>query len=142
MRRLPITVLFAVALPFTAHAAPAIQPGLYDISMQMVLKGMPMQMPVSTFRQCITEQDVANGKAYATNENKGCTISNLNQGGDKVSYDFSCATPGGPRMVGRASGRTHASGYDIFMSGRFDPAIEGMSEFSQKLNAKRLGPCQ
>ena len=27
------------------------------------------------------------------------------------------------------------------MEGRFDPAIEGMSEFSQKFDATRLGNC-
>lgn len=144
MHRLLIASLLALTTPSitAAAAAPAMQPGLYDISMQMVLKGMPMQLPVSTFRQCITAEDITNGLAYASNENKDCKISNLNQTPNHVSYDFNCTAQGGPRMVGRASGSNHASGYDIMMKGRFDPAIQGMSEFSQKLNATRLGPCK
>ena len=142
MRHLLITVLLGLtALP--AAAAPTMQPGLYSISMQFVMKGMPIQMPVTTFQQCITAQDVSNGMAYASSENKDCKISNLRQNGDQVSYDFNCAgQPGGPRMMGRASGRSHATGYDVMMSGRFVPAMEGMSEFSQKMSARRLGHCK
>ena len=142
MHRTLIAALFMLGLPTAYAAAPTMQPGLYDISMQFVLKGIPMQMPVSRFQQCITSQDVVDGKAYSSSENKDCKISNLNQSGNKVSYDFNCASQqGGPRMVGRASGSSNATGYDVMMEGRFNPAVEGMSEFSQKLNAKRLGNC-
>ena len=142
MRRLLIATLFTfAALP--THAAPTMQPGLYAISMQFVLKGMAVQMPVSSFQQCITAQDVFDGKAYSSSESKDCKISRLNQSGDKVSYDFDCASQqGGPRMVGHASGSSHATGYDVLMSGRFVPAMEGMSEFTQKLSARRLGACK
>jgi hypothetical protein len=142
MRILPTIALLALtALP--AAAAPAMQPGLYEISMQMVMKDMPMQMPVATFRHCITAKDIADGNAYASSENsKDCTIGKLRQNGGAVSYDFACAMEGGGRMVGRSSGASHASGYDIVMSGRFVPAMEGMSEFSQNLRARRLGACK
>ncbi len=141
MRRLIIAALLALpSLP--GVAAPTLQPGLYSVSMQFVMKGMPIQMPTTTFQQCVTAQDVANGMAYASSENKDCKIKNLNQSGNKVAYEFNCASQqGGPRMIGRASGTSHATGYDVVMDGRFDPAIEGMSEFSQKLKATRLGDC-
>lgn len=141
MRHLIIAVLLTL-LPLPAVAAPTLQPGLYDVSMQFVMPGLPIQLPVTTFQQCITAQDVANGLAYASSENKDCQIRNLNQSGDKVVYEFNCASQqGGPRMIGRASGTSHATGYDVLMEGRFDPAIAGMSEFNQKLNARRLGDC-
>ena len=137
-----IAALLMLGVTTASAATPNMQPGLYDISMQFVLNGMPIQMPITTFQQCITAQDVTNGMAYASSENKDCTISNLNQIDNKVSYDFNCAAqPGGPRMIGRASGISHASGYTVMMKGRFNPAVEGMSEFSQKLNARRLGNC-
>lgn len=135
---LTAALLVLTALP--AAAAPTLQPGLYDISAQVVMKGM--QMPVMTFRQCLTDQDIADGKAYAATENKDCTISKLSESGNQVSYDFNCALRGSQRMAGRASGTTHANGYDVLMSGRFVPPMQGMGEFSQKLSAKRLGACQ
>ncbi|MDZ7595082.1 MAG: DUF3617 family protein [Thiobacillus sp.] len=137
---LTAALLILTALP--AAAAPTLQPGLYDVSVQVVMTGMPIQMPVMTFRRCLTAQDVADGKAYAANENKDCMISKLSESGNQVSYDFNCALQGGQRMAGRASGTTHANGYDVLMSGRFVPPMQGMGEFSQKLSAKRLGACQ
>ncbi|MHB1215381.1 MAG: DUF3617 domain-containing protein [Thiobacillus sp.] len=137
---LTAALLIMTALPAAASAP--LQPGLYDISVQIVMKGTPMQMPVMTFQQCLTAQDIANGKAYASNENKDCTIGKLVQSGNHVSYDFSCAMEGSHRMVGHASGRAHATGYDVMMTGRFVPAMEGMGEFSQKLSAKRIGVCK
>jgi hypothetical protein len=139
---LTAALLSLTALP--AAAAPPMQPGLYDISVQMVMKGMPMQMPVMTFRHCITPEDVANGNAYASSRNsKDCKISNLRQSGSTVSYDFACVMEGGRgHMLGHSTGTSHATGYDILMSGRFVPAMEGMSEFSQKMSAKRLGACK
>lgn len=142
MRRLLTATLLSLTI-LPAVAAPTMQPGLYEISMQMVMKGMPMQMPVSSFRHCITPQDIVDGKAYASSENsKDCKISNLRQSGNAVSYDFACVMQGSGSMVGRSSGTHHATGYDILMSGRFVPAMEGMSEFSQKMSAKRLGNCK
>lgn len=142
MRRLLTATLLSLTI-MHAVAAPTMQPGLYEISMQMVMKGMPMQMPVSSFRHCITPQDIVDGKAYASSENsQDCKISNLRQSGNAVSYDFACVMQGSGSMVGRSSGTHHATGYDILMSGRFVPAMEGMSEFSQKMSAKRLGNCK
>lgn len=143
MRRLLTAVLLVLSpLPAVA-AAPIMQPGLYEVSVQMVMKGMPMQMPVSSFRHCITPQDIVDGKAYASSkDNKDCKISNLKQSGNAVSYDFACVMQGHGNMVGRASGTSHATGYDMQMTGRFVPAMEGMSEFSQKMSAKRLGACK
>ncbi len=139
-----LTAALLVLSPLpAAAAAPIMQPGLYEISVQMVMKGMPMQMPVSSFRHCITPQDIVDGKAYASSkDSKDCKISNLKQSGDKVSYDFACVMQGHGNMVGHSSGTSHATGYAMTTSGRFVPAMEGMSEFSQKMNAKRLGDCK
>lgn len=139
---LPATLLALTALP--AAAAPSVmQPGLYEISVQMVMKGMPIQMPITSFRHCITPKDIADGNAYTSSENsKDCKISKLKQSGNAVSYDFACTIEGGQRMVGHSSGTSHATGYDIQMNGRFEPAMAGLSEFNQKMSAKRLGACK
>ncbi len=112
---LSAALLVLSPLPATA-AAPAMQPGLYEITGQMAMKGLPMQMPAFTFQHCITPQD--------------------------ISYDFACVMQDHGSMVGRASGSSRATGYDMQMNGRFVPAMAGMSEFSQKMSAKRLGACK
>lgn len=143
MRSMLTAALLVLSPLPAAAAAPVMQPGLYEISVQMVMKGMPMQMPVTTFQHCITPQDLVDGKAYiSSKDNKDCKVSNLKQSGNKVSYDFACVMQGHGSMVGHSSGSSHATGYDMTTSGRFVPAMEGMSEFSQKMRAKRLGNCK
>ncbi len=142
MRILLSAALLALTIQPAAAAPPSLQPGLYEISVQMEMKGMPMKMPASSFRHCITSRDIADGSAYAgSKDNKDCKISNLKQSGNAVSYDFACVMQGHGSMVGRTSGTSDATGYDMQMRGRFVPAMEGMSEFSQKMRAKRLGDC-
>lgn len=104
---------------------------------------MPMKIPASSFRHCIASRDIADGNAYArSKDNKDCKISNLKQRGNAVSYDFACVMQDHGSMVGHTSGTGHATGYDLQMRGRFVAAMEGMSEFSQKMRAKRLGDCK
>jgi hypothetical protein len=47
----------------------------------------------------------------------------------------------GGRTVGRANGSSHATGYDILMSGRYVLSMEGMCVFAQKIRA-RIGDCK
>jgi len=134
--------LILAALPANAAAA-ALQPGLYDISLQLVMRGTPLQLPVRHLHQCLTLREIVNGSAYAASETgQPCTVSRLQQVGDKVNYHFVCPTAGGGRMVGRASGSGHAGGYDILMNGRYVPSMEGVSEFTQKIRARRIGDCR
>jgi len=137
--RLPLLAI--AALPAAAAAA-ALQPGLYEISLQLMMRGTPLQLPARTLQSCLTPREIVNGGAYAVSETgQFCTVSRLQQYGDQVNYHFVCATAGGGRMVGQARGTRHAAGYDILMSGRFVPSMEGMSEFTQKIRATRIGGC-
>ena len=70
-----------------------------------------------------------------------CRLSDLRHSGAKVSYRFQC-TVDGQTMVGEASGSSHAAGYEMRMTGRFVPAMEGVSSFSQSLKARRIGACK
>ncbi len=54
MRILLSAALLAPTIQPAAAAPPSLQPGLYEISVQMEMKGMPMKMPASSFRHCIT----------------------------------------------------------------------------------------
>jgi len=69
--RILLTVSLLVLTPALAAASPAMQPGLYDIAMQMEMKGMPMQMPPMKFQQCLTAKDIDEGKAYDVRGQQG-----------------------------------------------------------------------
>lgn len=133
--------LVLAALPAIASAA-ALQPGLYEVSLQLMMRGTPLQLPVRVVQQCVTPREIVNGSAYAASETGlPCAVSRLQQYGDKVNYHFTCPTAGGGRMVGRASGSSHAAGWDVLMGGRYIPSLEGMSEFTQHARAQRIGDC-
>lgn len=133
--------LVLAALPAVATAA-ALQPGLYEVSLQLVMRGTPLQLPVRVVQQCATPREIVNGSAYAASEaGLPCAVSRLQQVGDTVNYHFSCPTAGGGRMVGRASGSSHAAGWDVLMGGRYVPSLEGMREFTQRAWARRIGDC-
>ena len=123
-------------------SAGVLQPGLYEISLQLMMRGTPLQLPVRVVQQCVTPREIVNGSAYAASETGlPCAVSRLQQYGNKVNYHFSCPTAGGGRMVGRASGSSDATGWDVLMDGRYVPSMEGMSEFTQHARARRIGDC-
>ena len=139
MQRMLFVTAATLGLLAPAMAAePA--PGLYDVEMRMSLTGMPMQMPPMQFRNCLKAEDVKSGKAYAPEDGQ-CKLSDFQQRGAKVSYRFRCVADGRV-MVGAASGSSHASGYEMTMKGTFQPAMEGISAFSQTLKARRVGNCK
>lgn len=145
--RLPFRLLALVlaALPATATAtatATAPQPGQYDIALQLTLPRVHAPLPARQFRLCLTEKEIVFGSAYALSETgRFCTVSQFQQHGTSVRYEFVCDTAGSARMVGRAQGTRHPGGYDILMSGQFIPATEGLRTFTQTLRARRIGQC-
>lgn len=136
-----LALLVLTALPAVASAT-ALQPGLYEVSLQLMLRGTPLQLPMRVVQQCVAPREVVNGSAYAASETGlPCAVSRLQQYGDKVNYHFTCPTSGGGRMIGRASGNSHATGWDVQMGGRYVPSLEGMREFTQHARARRIGDC-
>ena len=139
MRRIVCAAALAMSSAGVAMASEP-TPGLYEVEMRMSLTGMPMQMPPMQFRNCLKAEDVRSGKAYAL-EDSQCKLTDLQQRGGKVSYRFRCAAEG-RTMVGEATGSSHANGYEMTMKGAFQPAMEGISAFSQTLKARRIGNCK
>lgn len=143
MRHLALALAMTTlsALPLSAAAAEP-TPGLYEMSMQMLIKGSPMPTPVISFKQCLTADDVKSGKAYRPSEDpKQCTLGEMKLSGATVAFDFSCKEEG-VTMKGRATGKSDAQSYSMLMVGNFDPPQQGMSEFRQTLKAKRVGDCK
>jgi len=134
-------LLVLAALPAAASAA-APQPGLYTVTLQLVMPRTALQLPVRAHRLCLAAGEIAYGSAYAVSETgRFCAISQFQQHGDSVRYDFTCDTAGPARMVGHAEGRRDASGYAIRMTGRYLPARPGQEDFTQIVRAQRNGDC-
>lgn len=141
MRRVLVACLpLCFSLPAVA-ATP--QPGLYTVTLRLAMPGVALQLPARQHQRCFGEREIVYGAAYAVSETGSlCAISQFQQVGDKVRYDFVCETAGPARMVGRAEGKRDASGYEIRMVGRYVPAQPGQESFVQILRAQRVGTCQ
>mgnify|MGYP001186377568 CR=1 FL=1 len=138
------TAIFFAALPFHAAQAQApenMQPGMWEYQMETQIPGMSMKMPPTTFRRCLTAQDVAQNKQFSGDPGKNpCTFSNFRASGGKTSYEFVCKTDGGT-MKGRSSGAVTPTSMDLETRMQMVPPVEGMSEMQQKMKARRVGNC-
>ena len=134
-----LAALAALVSPAASAADP--QPGLYEVSMQMLVRGAPMPMPAMSFRQCLTAGDIADGRAWRPSEKPdACKISNLGNANSRVSFNFTCSD-NGVVMHGTASGSSDTSGYSMLLTGKIEPAINGLNEFRQTMKGKRIGDC-
>ncbi|MBS1198760.1 MAG: hypothetical protein H6R18_2545 [Proteobacteria bacterium] len=116
------------------------QPGMWEYSLETKMPGMAI--PPQTMRRCITAQDVAQNKQLiGGNQGKNpCTISNFKSGGGKISFEFACKSGQGT-MKGNTSGNATATSIDMETRMQMVPAVQGMSDMSQKTKAKRVGNC-
>ncbi|MBF0160152.1 MAG: DUF3617 family protein, partial [Magnetococcales bacterium] len=98
MQRLPVglsvlSVWATVAgLAPVAHSADvSVKDGLYQISVSTVMPGLPA-MPPQVMRQCMTQSDLTNPKNMMPKDGSsdGCTIGNLQQGANKLSFTIAC----------------------------------------------------
>jgi len=141
MIRVALTALIAALSSHVLAQAPDVQPGMWEYQMEMKMPGMP-NMPPQTYKRCLSQQDVAQNKQFADNSGgkNPCTISNMKNSGGKVSYDFMCKSERGT-MTGNASGKSTPTAIEMESRMKMNPPVEGMSEMSQKMRAKRVGDC-
>lgn len=141
-RTLLIALTVATLTPAAQAQAPELQAGMWEYQMEMKMPGMPMNIPPQVFKRCLTAQDIAQNKQFADDRSgkNPCTISNMKASGGKVSYDFICKSERGT-MTGSASGASTPTSLDMESKMKMNPPMEGMSEMSQRMRAKRLGGC-
>lgn len=125
----------AVILPASA-GGPAVKPGEWSYSVKTEMPGMPFAMPPVTFKHCITEKEVADGKAYQQDpKNKDCKTENLKQTSNSASYDVVCT--GKNPMTGH---------YDVTFTDDSMTAKGTMNMQGQTMKnttqAKRIGDCK
>lgn len=138
-----LTATTLAMLPMMAQAqAPDLQAGMWEYQMEMKMPGMPMNIPPQVYKRCLTAQDIAQNKQFADDRSgkNPCTISNMKASGGKVSYDFVCKSERGT-MTGTAAGTSSPTAMEMESKMKMNPPMEGMSEMSQRMRAKRIGNC-
>lgn len=126
-----IFLFFIVA---TASAAD-LKEGLWEMSSKMEMKGMPMQMPMQKFRQCITKD-----KAVPMETEKGdtkCKVIEQKVTGNTIYWKILCKDKEGETIV---------IGKGTYKSDKFEGETkiktpDGM-ELTQRMTGKWIGKCK
>jgi hypothetical protein len=129
-----IGLLAGVLLSFPALtlAAEMMKPGLWEITVNMEIPGMPFQSPSHTMRECYTAEDVQ-GEPVPANEN--CEITNYKSSGNKITWQLECRGA----IAGKGEGEIVFQG-DSAYEGKATIQAQGMT-MNSNYKGKRLGDC-
>jgi len=133
MKKIVFSVLFALALPATVFAADTMRDGYWELVTTMEMPGMPMKMAPTKVKHCYSKEDVKDQKKTITTD-KNCTVTDLKQSGNKVSWKMKCTG----KNAGVFSGET------VYKGDAYDSTMKMQAQgqtMNMKVKAKRLGDC-
>ena len=137
MRRL--ILCFAVFCASAGVFAQGMQPGMWEMTSEMKMPGMPM--PVQKWSHCLSAQDMAAGKQHSMDDGRSkCQMSDMKVSGNSYSYSFACTSPDG-KMSGKASGSSTNTSYKTNITLKMVPD-PGMGEINQLVTGRRTGDCK
>jgi hypothetical protein len=113
--------------------------GRWEVTVQMDMPGMPMQLPPQTLTQCITPEQAKDPKRSVPQAGRGqnpndCSVSDYKVEGNKVTWAMKCE--GREPMTGSGemvySGDTYKGTVKVNTSGQ---------NMTMNYSGKRLGDC-
>ncbi|MBN1473876.1 MAG: DUF3617 domain-containing protein [Syntrophaceae bacterium] len=134
-----ITVLAVLlTLVWAAGAYAEIKEGLWEITTKVEMKGVPMQMPATTVKQCITKDKAVPKSA---SEDYECKTKNYKVSGDTVTYSVECWGKGGLMIT---EGKTTYKGntFDGTSTTKIKAKGQPEMQMSNKISGKYIGPCK
>jgi hypothetical protein len=118
-----------------AHAgsSPDLHEGLWEITANVEMPGMPMKMPPTTFTQCLKKD-----RALPMDQQPGqeCKTKDITYKGNTVSWTVECTTAGG-QMTGKGKVTYH----NDKMEGSMSMQSQGMTMTSH-YKGHRVGACK
>lgn len=133
MRKLSVALLSALLLPVASFAADTMREGYWELTTTMEMPGMPMKLAPTKVKHCYSKEDVTDRKKTISTD-KNCTVTDLKQSGDKVTWKMKC-TGGNPGVF---------SGETVFKGDSYDSTMKMQSQghtMNMKVKGKRLGDC-
>jgi hypothetical protein len=135
MKLIFLVVLLSVF--WTVGACAQLKDGLWEISTQVEMKGMPQQMPPSVVRQCMSKNDPA---PKSQDKSYDCKTKNSKISGDTVMYEVECKGKGSTvltsgKMIYKSNSMEGTAATIIKTSGQ--PEMQ----MASKMKGKYIGPC-
>jgi hypothetical protein len=134
MKKKLVAVLVVLLVPAVSFAAKTMQEGLWELTSQMEMPGMPMKMPPTVMKHCYTKSDVSDQRKIISRD-KNCTVTDLKTSANKVSWKMKCTGENAATMTGET----------VFNSDSYTSMMKMNShgqKMSMKVKGKRLGNCK
>lgn len=141
MRHHSFILLLCAGLVPAAHAGPSnMQPGLWEITTETQMPGMPMALPPQVIQHCYTAEELAQARNAVPSSGDGnCRISDYRLEGNTTTWRVACT--GEAPMEGTGTMTTKATSYE----GSMDSVMShpgGTMHMTIKWRARRLGECR
>jgi hypothetical protein len=138
-----VTIALAVAIVFialtsSAEAQTPMRPGRWEVTVQMQMPNMPMQMPPMKNERCVTQAEIDGpdkGLPSGPQANpNACKVSDYKVSANTVTWKVACS--GAQPMSGTGEIRFGNDAYDGTMKMMME-----QQQMTMKLSGKRLGDC-
>ena len=127
------SMVLLIALLAPAVAGPEIHEGQWEITVNVEMPGVPMQMPAHTFTQCVKNDDPI---PHANDPRQKCIAKDVKRKGSTYTWTMECTNPGG-KMIGKGT----ITYQKDKMNGSMTMEGQGMKMIS-RYQGKRIGKCQ
>lgn len=140
MKALVLVTVIASTFVAAPHALAegALRQGKWEVTTQMEMPGMPMQLPATTRTQCVTqahEDDPASTLPNGSPDPQAdCKASDYRRDGNKVTWKLTCT--GSEPMTGEGAIVVDGDRYDGTMVMTMD-----QGSMTMKYAGKRVGDC-
>ena len=134
----PVLVFVVLVLASNAAAQNPMRPGRWEVTMQMEMPNMPMQMPAQKVTQCVTAEQIKDpGSALPQGPNNpnACKVSDHKTSGNTVTWKVACTGP--EAMTGSGEMKFEGDTYVGLMK-----MTTSRGEMTMKYSGKRLGECE
>lgn len=85
-----LVAIFGFFLPCQAEMQVDMVSGLWEITAEVGMQGVPIQMPPIVTRQCITPENIISQINQFNQSDQNCKVTNLLVAKNKASYDLNC----------------------------------------------------
>jgi hypothetical protein len=139
LRNVCVFLVIVVSLVWITGASAEMKEGLWQITTKSEMKGMSMQMPATTMKQCLTKKDMA-PKPEKQPKGQECVIKDQKVSGDTVTFTTECknadsTTVQNVKMTYKGDSFDGATDTSVKTKGQPDMKMTGT------MSGKYLGPC-
>jgi hypothetical protein len=133
-----LTSVFSILAVVAVSAQNPMRPGRWEVTMQMQMTNMPLQMPEMKSARCVTADELEDPQRAVPNASSNpanaCKVSDYKTTGSTVTWKVACAPP--QEMTGTGEMTFVGDTYTGLMK-----MVTQQGAMVMKMSGKRLGDC-